>query len=40
VRSALLTSSDECARGTRIDGVDFLSPILPHAVKMIAGGGH
>jgi molybdenum cofactor synthesis domain-containing protein len=22
------------------DGMDFLSPILPHAVKMIAGGGH
>jgi molybdopterin adenylyltransferase len=22
------------------DGMDFLLPILPHAVKMIAGGGH
>ncbi len=22
------------------DGIDFLLPILPHAVKMIAGGGH
>ncbi|MBZ5638321.1 MAG: MogA/MoaB family molybdenum cofactor biosynthesis protein [Acidobacteriia bacterium] len=22
------------------DGMDFLSPILPHVVKMIAGGGH
>ena len=22
------------------DGMDFLAPILPHAVKMIGGGGH